>query len=176
MIRINLLPPELRRPELPVKKLLLMTGVGVALILGSLIAYSSYQGWQYQHQIQAIRNQYQLMLPAQEQMRQANLLQGSIQERNRILQSITQERISWQGILSQLASSTEEGVWLTELSTPERQTIKVKGMALAYPAMGAFYQRLAGGVLFVEPVLVMAEAEQRGRPNTFELNLKLKGR
>jgi len=176
MIRINLLPPEIRQPALPVAKLLLAAGLAAAFFISMVVAYNAYSIWNYQNLLVQARNQRQLLAPVQEHVRQANQIQASVQERNALLAKLTEERLSWYGVFTQVSQATDGSVWLTEIAPVDKETMRVKGMALTYPALGNFYQRMGDSPAFAEPQLVVAEKDSKGQANKFELLVKLKGR
>lgn len=176
MIRINLLPPIQRQSKWPLNRIFIATSCAVLLSVSAMYAYLAYSAWTLENKIIRMRNQYQALLPVQEQMRTTGAIQQTINSKNAILIQLTNERVSWYGIFSHLGMVAIPQVWLTDVSLADKTTLKLKGMALTYPDLAAFVQKLDPSPIFGEPVLLNAEKDTVTAATKFEMTVKIKGR
>ena len=175
ILRINLLPPSERACQWPVQKLLL---AGVILVFGTMAlfyGYGAYTIWRLDRQLADIRNQYELFKPVREKMVTANILQQAIKGKNDRLAALTGERRSWYAILSHIGAVMPPGIWLTEVTLSDKSSIRIKGLASAYPDLARFLDQFADDSLLKDPFLVSAETDAASAATRFEMTLKFKG-
>ncbi|VBB06870.1 fimbrial assembly piln [Lucifera butyrica] len=175
MIRINLLPPQERRPMWPVKSMVMGLGMLIFLVCIGLYGYNQYRIWNWERQIAAVRNQMELLRPTESRMITARNKQQRMNAKNQILIALTKERRPWYAALARLGSLLPPEVWLTGLSATEKNGIQVNGLAGNYTEVASFLKRLEQDEHFSEPLLIKADQNAAAAITKFEINLKLKG-
>ncbi|HAK75071.1 MAG TPA: hypothetical protein DCP36_18825 [Sporomusaceae bacterium] len=175
MIQINLLPPEERSIEIPLKRAIRVSIFFVCLLLVSLYGYGLYTELTLQQDLQRARNQYELLRPTQQKMLAADQKQQAIINKNAILTALTKERKSWHAVFAHLGTVVPEQVWLTEVSAGNENLLLIKGKAANYPEVAAFLKKLAKDSLFTDMVLIKAEQEMMLDTLRFEVSVKIKG-
>lgn len=178
MIRINLLPPEERQPKLPLTRIFTVIGVLFASILLAIYSYGFFTIFNLESKLHDTRIQYELLKPTQEKMQATNAILQDINAKNAILVTLTQERKSWHSIMTHIGVLTTPNVWLTEVGLVEKNSLKIKGMAVSYPDLAGFIKKLEQDELFVDTVLLNAEkfnTNQTTGVASFELSVKIKG-
>lgn len=174
-ININLLPPNERKSELPLRRLLSIATVCVVMILGGLYVFGLYTASALERQLSDTKNQSELLRPTREKMIAANARLQQINLKNNLLISLTQERKSWYAVLAHLGTVTPPQVWLTELSSADRNILRLKGNAATYPDMVRFIELFNKNELLSEPVLLSAEKDSVLPVTRFEMIVKIKG-
>lgn len=177
MIRINLLPKDDRQPEWPLKRIYAIISGALLVVLILAFAGTTIQFWHKERQIVEARNQYELLRPTEVIMQDTSLKQQTVNAKNNILTNLTNERKSWAPIIGHLATLTTPRIWFTELSTINKDAIKVIGIADNYQEISTFLQRLEQDTIFAEPVLVQAELDPKNAKaiTKFEIIVKLRG-
>lgn len=175
MIRINLLPLSERPPKWPVNRLLFATGVLMLVVMSSIYAYSLYDVWNLEGQLQNTRNQYQLLQPARTMMASAKNKQQQFDKKNNIVMLLTKERRSWYGIIQHLTAVTSPHIWFTELVKSDKGTIQIKGWTATYPLVAEFMQTIEQDQFFIEPVLMNVERNGISQTATFDIFVKPRG-
>ncbi|MEG6585546.1 PilN domain-containing protein [Dendrosporobacter sp. 1207_IL3150] len=180
MIRINLLPTEERRSELPLYRIFSVVGVFVVLILICIYSYGYFTTSNIESKIQEKRTQYELLKPTQEKMRVTEAKVQQINAKNNILLSLTQERKSWHAIMTHIGVVKTPNVWLTEVGLADKNSFKIKGLATSYPDLATFIKKLEQDDLFLDVALVNSEKLTNDRDYSagvanFELLVKIKG-
>ena len=176
ILRINLLPPSGRTSQWPLRRLCFAGMLGALLIMVLLYSHGIYVIWQLERQLADTHNQVGLFGPARDKMIMANRLQQDIQEKNEKLAVLTGERISWYAVLSHIAASVPQGIWLTEVTMSDKNSLRVKGMATAYSELVRFLNQFSDDSLFQEPFLVLAENDAALAATRFEMTLKFRGK
>ncbi len=180
MIRINLLPPEERRTQLPLARIFLIITTGVIGFGIAVYTYGFFTIMNLENQLHDTRNQYELLKPTQEKMQSTTAIVQQIQAKNAVLIALTQDRKSWHAIMTHLGVLATTNVWLNEVSLAEKNLLKIKGMAGSYPDLAAFIKKLEQDAFFTDVLLLNAEKfNQDKNPSTsvanFELSVKIKG-
>lgn len=180
MIRINLLPPEERQPKLPLTRIFTVIGVLFATSLLAIYSYGFFTIFNLESKLHDTRIQYELLKPTQDKMQATNSILQEINAKNAILVTLTQERKSWHSIMTHIGVLTTPNVWLTEVGLVEKNSLKIKGMAVSYPDLAGFIKKLEQDELFVDTVLLNAEKFNADKNQTtgvasFELSVKIKG-
>jgi Tfp pilus assembly protein PilN len=142
-----------------------------------LFSFNLLMIWNIERQIADTCNKYELLMPVQMIMLEASAKQQVISAKNNILVTLTAERKSYHAIISHLGAITPSTIWLTEFGIVNVNLIKITGMAISYPDLANFIERLEQDEVFTDPVLLGAEIN----PNSavvlveFEISVKLKG-
>jgi len=175
MIKINLLPLSERQEKWPVNHLLLGSSLLLLLLFTTIYSYSIFEVWHLEKQIQATRNQYQLLQPTQALMVTANQKQQEFDRKNNIMTVVTKERRSWHTIIQHLTKVTSPQVWFTEMGKGDKETIHIKGWAMTYPLVAEFMQTMEKDQVFIEPVLMSVEKPTGSQAAKFEIQVKSRG-
>jgi len=175
MIRINLLPPAERQSQWPVDRLLLGAGFLIIMIVSSIYSYNVFEIWNSEKQLRATQNQYQLLQPTQVMMTSANNKQQSMNKKNNILISLTQERRPLYGIIEHLTAVTSPQVWFTEIVKSDKGVIQIKGWSATYPLVAQFMQTMESDPFFIETVLTNVEKDTNTQATKFEIVVKARG-
>jgi len=175
MIRINLLPPAERPSKWPVNRLLLGAGFVMIMIFSSIYSYSLYEVWNMEKQLQATRNQYQLLQPTRVIMESAKNKQQQFDKKNNILAMLTKDRRSWYGIIQHLTAVTSTQIWFTDMVKSDKNTIQIKGWAATYLTVAEFMKTMENDQFFTEPVLTNVEKDTVTQATKFEIVVKPRG-
>lgn len=176
MIRINLLPPEQRRPKWQFKRII--AGVSLLSVIFCVLWYSygSYRIWQSERQFAELRTKHELLRPTEEKMVTAAKKQQIINAKNNTLVNVlTKDRKSWYSIIIYFGEIMPPHVWLTKITNVDKENINISGMAINYPDVANLLQKMEHDDMFVDPVLVKAEYDQALAATNFEISVKLKG-
>ena len=176
MIRINLLPPAERQPKWSLKRIFLILGALACFICASLFSCNLFMIWHVERQITDARNKYELLMPVQVKMVEANGKQQVISAKNNMLVTLTAERKSWHTIITHLGVITPPEIWLTELGTVDKNLIKITGTAMSYPVLAQFIETLEQDDVFTTPVLLGAVLTPKAAVFLvkFEISVKFK--
>lgn len=174
MITINLLPPEMRGRRIRLRRIVIMVYCLVFLLCGSVYGYGLYAELQLRAELQEMQNRYELLRPTLDRMKAAQQQQQQISGKSAILLNLTRERQSWHAVLAHIGVLTPSTVWLTEMEGGNKHIV-LKGMAVSYPDVAAFLEKLAGDTFFAEPVLIRTDRDEELNVTRFELTVKIKG-
>ncbi|WP_094604672.1 hypothetical protein SPSIL_020990 [Sporomusa silvacetica DSM 10669] len=175
MITINLLPPSERMPTWLFKKTVLLCGIILLVLYGSIFAYNWYTIWSLEKDLAAARQHYSLLRPTEDNMQLAANKQQAIDKKNNTLVAITKEQKSWHAVISHFAMITPSQIWLTELAVSDKNGILLKGNAMTYPDLANYLDSLEKDKLITEPVLIKAEQDSKFNYTKFEMTVKRKG-
>lgn len=175
MITINLLPPSERMPIWLSQKTVLLGGILLLVLYGSVFAYNWYTILSLEKDLAVARQHYSLLRPTEENMQLAASKQQAIDKKNNILVAITSEQKSWYAVISHFAIITPPQVWLTELVVGDKNSISLKGNAMTYPDLANYLYSLEKDQLITEPVLIKAEQDSKFNYTKFEMTVKRKG-
>jgi len=175
MIRINLLPPDERQPELPLGRICLLVGLLVSVILFSIYGYGMYTIADMERQIHDTRIQYELLRPTQEKMLATSTQQQLINTKNNLLVMLTKERKSWHAIMTHFGVVITPNVWLTEIGLADKNALRIKGVAASYPELASFVKKVEQDDWLSEATLVNSENNPSLNATGFELLVKIKG-
>lgn len=174
MIRINLLPASERQSNTNWGRIFALAGVFVLLFCGAMYGYGLYTEQTLEEELQQARNRYELLRQTREQMTIAGEKQQLINNKNAVLMTLTNERKSWNAALARLGVITPPPVWLTEMNTNGKD-VTLRGMAVNYPDLAGFIEKIGQDTFFTEPVLIKAEQDTILSVTRFELSIKIKG-
>ena len=104
----------------------------------------------------------------------ANEKQQIINNKNTILLTLTNERKSWHAVLARFGNVTPPSVWLTEMEATQKNIV-LKGMAVNYPDLASYMQKIGQDTIFAEPILIRVEQDSTLPVTRFELSVKIKG-
>lgn len=131
--------------------------------------------WRLEKESADMKNQYELLRPAQAVMVSVNSKQHAWNEKNNILIDLTSRRRQWPLIVNHLTEAATPRIWFTNLGITDKDSIKITGVAENYRELAAFLDNLEhDDGLFTDPFLVQAETVS-GPAARFEIVLKLKG-
>lgn len=123
MILINLLPPELRRkeapkitlPEIPVKKTLLIVGVGV-LALQLLLSITAVF---YSTRYAIAKHEANTLSSKLRDVKQAKSRTSVIAKKMQDIRTLTDKNFLWASILNEISMTATRGIWLRSLGVEE---------------------------------------------------------
>lgn len=176
MIQINLLPPEKRRPQWQLRRII--AGISLLSLLFCLGWYGcgAFRIWKCERQLTELRAQHELLRPTEEKMQEATKkLQAITAKNNTLVNVLTKDRKSWYSIIIYFGAIMPPHVWLNELAAADKDTIRVSGMALRYPDIANLLEKMEHDDMFADPVLVKAEYDPAVAATKFEISVRLKG-
>lgn len=179
MIRINLLPPEKRQPQVPLKRICLLATLTVAITLPGIWGYGFFTIHQLNGELHHTRIQYELLKPTQVRMESASDKQQQIAKKNDLLLRLTRERNSWQAVMAHIGVMITPNVWLTEINQTEKNVLRLKGAAASYSELAGFIKKLEENHLLANTTLLSAEKPketevQEAEVTNFEVLIHLK--
>ena len=175
MLTVNLLPLTERTSRWITQRVIMSAFLAVFIIVGGLFTYNSYQIWFLEKQVTTVRQQHELLRPAQEKLQLTLAQQRILDEKNSRLIKITAERRSWKSLLFHLEIIAPSQIWFSELSMAENNTIFVRGNALSYPDLATFISKLEQDEYLSDPVLLTTEQDSQYAFTRFEMTVKIKG-
>lgn len=173
MIRINLLPIEKRPPRWHYGRLIALPMLAMLVVLSGLFAFGEYRIWDMEKRIVETRIKKEALAKSEEQMRLAVQKQGLIGTRQQILAQLSRNRQTWHGAVSHLGTLMPRTVWVAEFGSTQRGAVVLKGNALKYTDLVAFFGNLEKDKLFSDPTLVRAESVEKSPYTRFEISFKL---
>lgn len=174
-IKINLLPLEERPERWPVDRIMTIVAAITVFVFIGIAGYNYYSIWSLENEIAQNEQQLSMLRPAQEKMTAISSRNQIITAKNNMLIKLTAERKPWYTIIAHLGVITPQQIWLAEVGTAEKNTIKIKGSALTYVDLSSFMQQLLTDALLAEPALVKAELDSNTAAVKFEMTVKIKG-
>ncbi|HIU64358.1 MAG TPA: PilN domain-containing protein [Candidatus Avacidaminococcus intestinavium] len=144
MIKINLLPEELRKKELPVGRILrLVTYLLLALVLLYWI-FSLAMVKFAENELEETRQNIRSLYVWQERYERDLVQNAEIAKRENLLKTKAGERMLWNQSLASLGNTTPFGTWLTGVSQNKSnpQLVTIKGKALRMNNLLEFISRL----------------------------------
>ena len=173
VIRINLLPPELRPfPWSPIR-LLLGGLLLMSAVLGGVSGYYFMKIDRLEKQLAMLEQQRQLLQPVRQDMSATVLKQREQEMKYAAANRIRTERRSYYGIVAYLGLITPDAVRLTEVMGNEENQLLLKGIARNYSEAQKYFQRLEQEEFFCDPVLVKVESDRERMNTLFEMSVKL---
>ena len=144
MIKINLLPEERRRSEVPVHKFFLAGTYLVAAITFLFWAYSLFMFKYTESNLLDAQNQISSLHIWQERYELNQVQTAEINKRNNIIQEKLKERLVWSSSLAELGNVTPYGCWLLNVAQDKAKVneITIKGKALNMDNILEFINRL----------------------------------
>ena len=175
MIRINLLPPEERLPKWRTKRIFIVLSLTVVFLLSLVYGFNEALLYYTGPQLQDVRNRYEALGPAREKMRQANLKQGAINQKQGLIANLAKDKAPTYPILARFGATMPPELWLTDLEI-DKGLLKITGMAKNYPDMVSFMQNMEKEELLTEPALSKAEQDAALAASKFEMTAKIRGK
>jgi type IV pilus assembly protein PilN len=175
MTNINLLPLVERQPKWPINKLLFISSILLVLTYSSVYSYNAFKIWTIEKELQSARNQYELLQPTLEMMRNGNNKQQVIDKKNNIVELLTTERSLWYPFIQHLVTITPQQLWFTDLSKSDKGVVQIKGATTTYPIAAGFMKNMEQDPFFIEPILNKVENDTTTPLIKFEIMVKSKG-
>lgn len=176
MIRINLLPPEERRPEIPYARVSL-SFVGLFLLLLVIIyGVQCARIWSSEKALLTVRSRYIQLQPEREAMEQAADKQRQIEAKMVVVNQLVKTRTAPYNVVPRVAALMNENVWLDETKVNQNndKVVELKGSTFAYEDLVQFVSRLEQDELFKTVILKSTEGDIKGGILKFTLEMKLK--
>ena len=144
MIKINLLPEERRRSEVPVHKFLLAGTYLVAAVTLLIWAYSLCMFKYTESNLADAQSQIGSLHVWQERYELNQVQNAEINKRNNIVLGKLKERLLWSSSLAELGNVTPYGCWLLSVAQDKAKSteIIIKGKALNMDNILEFISRL----------------------------------
>ena len=174
MIRINLLPPDMRGRRIRLRRIVGVVSCLIFLLCGSVYGYGLYAELQLRAELQQMQSRYELLRPTLDRMMATQQQQQQINGKSTILLNLTRDRQSWHAVLAHIGVLTPSTVWLTEMEGGNKHLV-LKGLAVSYPDVAVFLEKLMSDTFFAEPVLICTDKDEELNVTRFELTVKIKG-
>lgn len=144
MIRINLLPEERRKSEVPVYKFFLAGTYLVAALTLLFWAYSLFMFKYTESTLADAQAQISSLHVWQERYELNQAQNAEINKRNNIVQAKVKERLLWSNSLAELGNVTPYGCWLLSVTQDKAKAseITIKGKSLSMENILEFIARL----------------------------------
>lgn len=144
VIKINLLPEERRKSEVPVHKFLL---AGTYLVAGVTLIFWAYSLFMFKYtesHLADVQNQISSLHVWQERYELNQVQSAEINKRNNIVQGKLKERLLWSNSLAELGNITPYGCWLLSVTQDKAKAseITIKGKSLNMENILDFINRL----------------------------------
>jgi Tfp pilus assembly protein PilN len=139
---INLLPTEKQAATILWNKIAGIIGIVVCLAMVTGYIQGYWQLYDLEEKIQQNKAQSALL---QDSMKQRDVLVNQIKrvdKKNQILAELSQQSISWRGIMVHLGNVIVDNVWLTDMSLNEKNEIILNGKALNYLFLAEFLRKI----------------------------------
>lgn len=177
MIKVNLLPPEMRAEmKARVNKLKAFKLVGaVALLLGLSFALFFSLTLQLKRQV-FVKERVRLAVEAEEAVFAPYLqMKNRIERQAGLLKIAMGLPLPWRDTLSALGSHIPQNVWLTNLALSKNGELVLQGLTFDHPAVASWLVELAEipGVSNVRLVFSAEEAAEQGFLVRFEVRAAL---
>ncbi len=144
MIKINLLPEERRRSELPVYKFFLAGTYFIVFVTILFWAYSLFMFKYTESKLADVRNEISALHVWQDRFELNQKQNTEINKRNNIVKAKAKERLLWSNSLAELGNVTPYGCWLLSVAQDKVKAseITIKGKALNMDNILDFISRL----------------------------------
>jgi Tfp pilus assembly protein PilN len=139
---INLLPMEKQQGKIIWNKIAGVIGLIICLVMVIVYMQGYWQLYNLGEKVQQEKTKSALL---QDSMKQRDLLVNQtkrVEKKNKILAELSQQSISWRGIMVHLGNITVDNVWLTDMSLNEKNEIILKGKALNYLFIAELLQKI----------------------------------
>jgi len=174
MIRINLLPEELRKKQhaLPRTNLGMFLHVIVgatillAVVLGVMVQV--HQLHRYQAKLDELKRERLSLAPQVAAVRKIEKNNRDLKEHLRVIGMLDKDRALQAMLLDEFARTVPEGLWISKLSEPRRGVVSVGGEAFSSLLIAEFMGRIESSELFGEPELLIAEQKIVGNRRVIE--------
>lgn len=178
MIRINLLPLEDRRPDIPYARVALFFVLIFVLILGSISGVIAAMTWSTERDLAAAKAQYDDLLPVRQAMEQATDKQKQINAKQVLLNQLEKIRISPYNLIVKIAAALPGNVWLDETKSSwdnGHAGLELKGEVAAYPELAQFISQLEADGSFSSVTLQGTDVDAKAGLWKYTIDLKMKG-
>ena len=174
MIKMNLLPQELRPSRWSYLRVTMMVTVLITL---SFLGITGYNAWTIQNlefELKEMEVQSRLLQPARTDMLRTLDSQRELSGKIINMAQIAAERRSWYGVMAYVGLATPVQIVLKEVLANDSKQLLLRGTAESYGDLAAFLRRLEQEGFFESPVLIKVENDGLQEGTTFELSVKLK--
>ncbi|MFA6851130.1 MAG: PilN domain-containing protein [Selenomonadaceae bacterium] len=156
---INLLPMEKQQGIIIWNKIAGVIGIISCLVMVIVYMQGYWQLYDLGEKVQQEKTKSALL---QDSMKQRDLLINrtkQVEKKNKILAELSQQSISWRGIMVHLGNITVDNVWVTDMSLNEKNEIILKGKALNYLFIAEFLQKIEQDTDFFQAMeLIQSES------------------
>lgn len=179
MIKINLLPENLRKKERPIGNILLLVSymlLGVTLIYW---AFSLFMVKYTENNLNEVKQNLSALHVWQERYELDQVQLGEINKRENIVKTKITERMVWYQSLAELGNTTPFGAWLVSVTQDKTNPhqIQIKGKALRMENILDFISRLQADVKVARVDLVETQQGRAtgvsGAATTFDFTLNV---
>ena len=132
MIRINLLPAERQKTELPLWKLYRVLAFAVLALMVLIVGYHLAAYKYVDYQLNDTSTQLSAMSTWEQRYNKAMQDNAEINKRRNIINGYKAGRITWSHFLAQLGNATPDGCWVANIgqaTSKSGDTLTVKGSA-----------------------------------------------
>jgi type IV pilus assembly protein PilN len=172
---INLLPFVERQPKWSIDNLIFIFSILLVLIYSSIYTYNVCKILRIEKELQATRNQYELLQPTLEIMQKSNDKLQLIDTKNKIAALLTNERQPLYTLIQRIVAIMPQQLWFTNLSKSDKGLLEMKGAATTYSVVAEFIENMEKDPFFLDPTLVKVEIDTAASLLIFEITVKPKG-
>lgn len=178
MVKLNLLPPEMRGDYSWVAYLCRFAAVVALAVFAAVYACGQDQIADLQAKVRQNEETYDLLRRSVSRKKEIERELRIVEEKNRILIGLTQKSHSWYSVLIHASDLTPQNVWLDAIRAGERSELVLRGKAMSYQDLAVFLDHFERDGLLEDAVLVNSSAAnipQIGRDIVeFEISAKFK--
>lgn len=176
MIKINLLPPEKRRKQIPLKRFITIVMSSFVIVWVGIYFFMLFQAAILQDSILSAKESYQLMTKSIEKKEITEKKQQVINKKNAVVTGISKNINAEYAVLSNISELVTANVWLTEFHMNEKKVVRIKGNASSYLQLATFLNRFENNKAFTEVSLTSANVTKVSNQEItqFEVTAKFK--
>jgi type IV pilus assembly protein PilN len=163
MIRINLLPEELRKRRKTVSfrdlGMLLHGGIALVILIGVVVGvvFQVQQMNRIRNKLTELEQEKVMLAPQVVAVRKIKTEQQRLERHLQIISHLDTNRFFHVRLVDEFAETIPEGLWISSLSEPEPGKISVDGKAYSSLLIADFVARLERSDFFSNAELVVAE-------------------
>ena len=163
MIRINLLPEELRKKRKTVSfrdlGMLLHAGIALVVLIGVVlgVVLQVQQMDRLKGKLSELEQEKVMLAPQVVAVRKLKAEQQRLERHLQIISQLDKNRFFHVRLIDEFAETIPEGLWVSTLSEPEPGRISVDGRAYSSLVIADFVARLERSEFFSNAELVLAE-------------------
>lgn len=150
MITINLLPPEKRKKQISLKRLITVVMSCFVIVWVGIYFFMLCQAAIMQDTILSAKESYQLMTKSIEKKEMTEKKQQLINKKDAVVTGISKNTNAEYAVLSNISELVTPNIWLTEIHMDEKKVVRIKGNASSYPQLATFLNRFENNKAFTE--------------------------
>lgn len=158
MIRVNLLPPEMRGRQLAFRRVFTLIASAVFLLLFLLYAYDYMELRSLEQKQRQAQESHALLKRSEQRQAEIEQKRQKIAAKNAILVELSKSNTSWHAVLIHISDLIPDNIWLREISLNEKRELIIKGNAIHYQDLAAFLQKFEQNALLKDAALITSSS------------------